>query len=162
MEQRYSLTPDGPIHTKSPSPDNRAYGPLTDYWTDFESENGFEKILSHCLEYRFSYTNIFCWPFKGQYAQIPHLRYRALTDYWSYFESVNGLWEDVVVDYNTGTGFHRPKLYSLTPQGPIRTKPHLRIIGPTGPPGPTIGPILNLKTVLRRYYSCLQNWYRLL
>jgi hypothetical protein len=30
---------------KSPSPDNRPTGPLTDYWTYFESENSFEKVL---------------------------------------------------------------------------------------------------------------------
>jgi hypothetical protein len=28
IAQRYSLTPEGPIHTKSPSPDNRTTGPL--------------------------------------------------------------------------------------------------------------------------------------
>jgi hypothetical protein len=38
----YPLTPRGLIRTKSPSPDNR---PWPDYWTDFESENGFEKVL---------------------------------------------------------------------------------------------------------------------
>jgi hypothetical protein len=40
IDQRYSLTPQGPISTKSPSPDNRAY-----CWADFESENGLEKVL---------------------------------------------------------------------------------------------------------------------
>jgi hypothetical protein len=44
IEQHYSLTHDGPIRTKAPSPDNRPIV-LTDYWTDFESENGFEKVL---------------------------------------------------------------------------------------------------------------------
>jgi hypothetical protein len=54
------------------------------------------------------------------------------------------------------------QIYSLTPRGPIRTKAPSPDNWAYRSPGPTIGPILNLKTVFRRYYNWLQNWYRLL
>jgi hypothetical protein len=52
--------------------------------------------------------------------------------------------------------------YSLTPQGPIRTNTRSADKTAYRPPAPTTAPILNPKTVLRRYYNWLHNWYRLL
>jgi hypothetical protein len=44
--QSYSLTLQWSINTKSSSPDKyKLHPPLTDYWTDFESESGFEKLF---------------------------------------------------------------------------------------------------------------------
>jgi hypothetical protein len=51
-----------------------------------------------------------------------------------------------------------PKLFFNPSRANYAQCPNPQIIGP----GPTIGPILNLKTVLRRYCHSLQNWYRLL
>jgi hypothetical protein len=46
MDQSYSLILQGPIRTNSPA---QIIGPmtdpLTDYWIDFESEYGLEKVL---------------------------------------------------------------------------------------------------------------------
>jgi hypothetical protein len=50
--------------------------PLTDYWTDFESEKGFEKVLP--------LATILVHP------QIVGLQ-APLTDCWADFESENGL-----------------------------------------------------------------------
>jgi hypothetical protein len=45
IEQRYSLTPEGPIHTMAHPQIMGLQAPLTAKCTDFESENGFEKVL---------------------------------------------------------------------------------------------------------------------
>jgi hypothetical protein len=45
IAQRYSFTPERPIHTKSQSPDNRPTDPLDILLDRFESENGFVKVL---------------------------------------------------------------------------------------------------------------------
>jgi hypothetical protein len=79
---------------------------------------------------------------------------RILTD----LESENGFEKILPLATILVQGFIAQR-YSLTPVGPIHTKsptPDNRHIGQT------IGPILNLKTVLRTYCTWLQNWYRLL
>jgi hypothetical protein len=161
---------------------------LTDYFTDFESESGFEKLLplATILEQIF---------IDQSYSLTPQVRIRTkfqilreiqlvslrgdlfplvlrqfcttfrqapLTDYWTDFESENGFGKvlplatilvQVVIDQS----------YSLTLQGPIRTKSQSpdNCMG-LQPPGPIIGPILNLKMVLGKYRHWLQlYWYRL-
>jgi hypothetical protein len=67
IDQNYSLTPQGPIRTKSPSPENRAW---TNYWTDFQSENGFQKLLQLATKVVQVLIEQ-CYSLKGQYAQSP-------------------------------------------------------------------------------------------
>jgi hypothetical protein len=70
---------------------------LTDYWTDFESENGVGKVLPLAtilvqgfLEQRYSLIRT--------ESQSPDNR--ALTDYWTDFESENGFGDGIATGYN--------------------------------------------------------------
>jgi hypothetical protein len=54
IDQSYSLTPQGPIRTKSPPQIIGPTAPWTDYWTDFESENGLNILPKGLYSVEFS------------------------------------------------------------------------------------------------------------
>jgi hypothetical protein len=126
IDQSYSLTPQGPRRTNTQSPDNRAYmPPWTNYWTDFKSENGFQKVLQLAIKLVQVLIDQFYlltpqWPIRTKCpSQI--IGQALWTDYWTYFESENGF-ENVLQLATKLVQVVRGQRYSLTPQGPIRTK----------------------------------------
>jgi hypothetical protein len=141
---RYSLTPQGPIRTKTPSPDNRAYrppGPIIG--PDFESENGFGKVLQLA-------TKLVQVGIDQSYSLTPQGPIRTKTPspdtvIWNTWRenSVSPLRTDgVAISMNFEKELPLAtklvqvvidKSYSLIPQGPISTKSPSQIIGPTGP-----------------------------
>jgi hypothetical protein len=127
---------------------------LTDYWTYFESENGFEKVLPLATilvqvlpDQSYSLTPQGPIHTKSP-AQIigPICPLDKLLDrfwIWKRFS------EGIAIGYKTGTGFYRTKLF-VNPSSINTQKVSISDNRAYRPPGPTNGPISNLKTVLRR------------
>jgi hypothetical protein len=107
------------------------HAPLTDYWTDFESENGFHKVLplATILVQGFVEHLYLLTPEGPIHTKSPSLDNRALDRLLDRFWIWKRFWEGIATGYNTGTGFLDQSLY-LALQGPIRTNSPSQIIGP--------------------------------
>jgi hypothetical protein len=155
IEESSSLTIQCLIRTNSPSqiigprpPLQINIGPILNLKTGFEKLSSLTTILVQVfIDQSYSLTPQGPIRTKLQIIGPTGLLDRLLDRFWIWRQ----FWEGITVVYKTGIGCYRPKLF-VNPSRAITHKVPIPDNRAYGPPGP----ILNLKTILKRQCNCLQ------